>query len=306
MKKKLEINASVKGEMGGVVVRSSEEGSSFLENSKISIFIDGSGYESSVTTYIRQSGEWCECSSDPIYLNDEYAKVYGEYPSEEKDSTGTKKVVVPSVARKVMPVIISNPQKFDAANQSDYMYALASVRNRVPYALSEVNNDNNTASLVFMHGMSELTFTIKTEGTFSGPVYVTRIRLSKSGNDFRWGKGYMSLEASPSSRFDSLKTGSELVFAGVREITSSAIQISGLVVPSTSENISIEMSIVINGKTSDIHGVLPAGEGNSKFEEWESGKNYEYSIIVKNGELTIDSVEIMQWETIQGGEVEVE
>jgi hypothetical protein len=205
-----------------------------------------------------------------------------------------------------MPVSITNPQKFDAVNQSDYMYALASVQNRVPYALATVNDENNTASLVFMHGMSELTFSIKTEGQFAGAVYVTRIKLSRSDSDFKWGDGYMSLEADPENRFDSLKTANELVFSGVKELLPVATDINGLVVPSPAEDISINLSLVINGKTCNVYGVLPTGEGSNKFDKWKCGKNYQYAITVKNGELTMNSVEIKQWETIRAGEVDVE
>ncbi|MCI1785480.1 MAG: fimbrillin family protein [Bacteroidales bacterium] len=301
----LEIEASV--EELGERVKSAVSGTSFADSNTINVFVKGASYDSLVTRYTKMSGGWTVTSEGSITLSENAAEVYASYPvEEEKDSVGMTKSVTPSVGSLSIPVTIRNPQRFDGAEQSDYMYALSSERNRMPYRSAEVNRESNTATLVFMHGLSELTFNLKATGYEGKEVYVTEIRLEKSGEGFEWGEGRMSLEASPESRFELLKSGRELYFNGIRKLGSESESISGLVVPTGAEGIGVELHLVIDGEPKIVYGRLPVGSGSVTIGEWESGTDYEYGIELKSGALSFDSVSINAWRRVDVGEITVE
>jgi hypothetical protein len=301
----LRIEASV-SELGDGV-KTAVSGTSFADSNRINVFVKGATYDSLVTSYMKLSGGWTVITEGSITLSENEAAVYASYPvEEERDSVGTTKSVMPSVRSLSIPVTIRNPQRFDGAEQSDYMYALSSERNRAPYRAAEVNSETNTATLVFMHGLSELTFRVKATGYEGREVYVTEIRLEKSEGGFEWGEGRMSLEADPESRFESLKSGRELYFNGIRKLSAEATGISGLIVPTGAEGIGVELHLVIDGEPKIMYGKLPTVSGSNTIGEWKSGIDYEYGIELKSGALEFDNVSINAWRRVDVGEITVE
>ncbi|MGE4587259.1 MAG: fimbrillin family protein [Mangrovibacterium sp.] len=298
----LQITAEMAGISSNVSTRSVENGTGFTDGSTIGIFISGTGYPSTDVTYTANGGSWI-ITGDTIYLTEDTAMVYGYYPTEEPSASSPVKATKED--KVIIPVTIRNPETFGATEQADYMYALATVENRIPSALATVDKENNTASLVFIHALAELTFSVKLADDFEGSGSVTDIKLTRSGEYFSWGTGTMSLEASPESRFDSLNTTKELTFSGVQALSATASEISVLVVPAIAENITITLYLVINGTLSMVTGILPTGSGDSTFSEWEAGNNYRYTVTVSGGELSLES-EINAWNNISAGEVSVE
>ncbi len=299
----LQITAEPDGLSSSISTRSVVTGESFSDSSLIGIFIEGEGYSPTEVIYMYSSGtESWTISGDTIYLSEDTATVYGHYPTEEPSTSDSIKAITEDLS---IPVTIQNPEAFGATDQADYMYALASVKNKIPSILATVDKENNIASLVFMHALSELTFSVKLADDFEGSGSLTDIKLSKKGEDFFWGTGTMSLEASPENRFGSLNKAEELTFSGIRNLSATASDINVLVVPAGADNITITLYLVINGVSCTATGVLPAGSGDSTFSEWEAGNNYQYTVTVKGGELSLES-EISDWNDISAGEVNVE
>ena len=299
----LQITAELDGLSSSISTRSVVTGESFNDNSTIGIFIDGEGYTPTevIYTYSNSTESWM-ISGDNIYLSEYTATVYGHYPTEEPSSSESVKVTTEDFS---IPVTVQNPEDFGATDQADYMYALASVKNKIPSSLATVDKENNIASLVFIHALSELTFSVKLADDFKGSGSLTDIKLSKNREDFFWGTGTMSLEASPENRFYSLNTAEELTFSGIRNLSATASDINVLVVPASADNITITLYLVINGVSCTATGVLPVGSGDSAFSKWEAGNNYQYTVTVNGGELFLESG-ISDWNDISAGEVNVE
>lgn len=285
---------------GGSSLRSISSGNEFSTGSSVGVFIEGDGYTPMEAIYANFNGYWSSC--DTIHLQDGIATVYGHYPITEP--TDSMLYISSSTTTKTIPVIVENPQTFYAGNQADYMYALASTNNKVPDVLAKVDEDNNVASLVFMHGMAELTFSIKLSPNYTGVVSVSGIVLRKPEDkcDFSCGRGVMSLEAFPVTRFDSLTATNELVFSGAKPLSTSESEINLLTVPAKSDDILLIMNLVVNGVSKSVSGLLPSGD----FDAWESGNNYKYTVTISKGELTFGSVQINTWKDIDVGDVSVE
>lgn len=280
---------------GAVVTRGLTD--AFATDNTIGVFIDNQtggeiDYTPATATYTYGTTTWATPVSGKIYLTNEIATVYAFYPrgiAGDVDFTA-----------KTLKVDVDSIQNFSATSQKDYMYATtrAGAEGSYTYPLAVASNavDNNNVDLFFHHVLSELSFIVNKDTSYTGAGLLTSVRLTKSAGFLAGsGTGLLSLDDGVIS---GLKTTYDLVFTGSTTINAAAgttVLVRGLTAP-IAATAGINLTLTIDGKemTVDLPSDAPA-------DAWLQGKNYTYTINVQGTELSVPSVAITAWNDITGG-----
>lgn len=273
-------------------------GDGFLDGDRVGILLNGSGYDTCMNVFVYEGGSWC---GNAVSLTADDACVYGFYPA---SLPVTGEAVVPSCSNRTIPVKIVNPEYFGGENQADYMWAVSALGGKT----AVVNRSKSTASLVFMHALSKITFSIKLDDNVKGTAMLTGITLDKGGDgSFYCNSGIMSFDVSPACRLSGLSSVDELNFSGGCPLYNNTYSnVDVLVAPVAADNITVSITMEINGTSCTSSQTLPVKTEKSNLESWEAGKNYIYKIVTNGDELYIKgSVSITDWGKSDGGSVEV-
>lgn len=265
------------------------------------------------------STEWTNSGTTPIYLSANQASVYGYYPTLEPGGT-VPTFITPNTENKTIPVTIkggdatTNAGKFDASDQTDYMYAFGTATLTTTPAVATVDKDHASASLTFMHALTEVSLTISKKSDFGGVGSLTKIELETSSETYKFSAGTGTLNLS-NGNLTTTHVGN-LYFAsgGVGGV---AINEYGAGSPTTTATLlltpatisttgstegaaSVTLKLTIDGQVYE--GLIPV----TTTARWEAGKNYTYTVTVGGGELSITSVAIAAWVPITGGSIDVQ
>ena len=273
-------------------------GDGFSDGNKIGIVLIGKGYDTCSNLFVYEGGSWC---GSAVPLAAEGACIYGFYPA---FLPVTGEAVVPSCGDKTIPVKIVNPEYFGGDNQADYMWAVSTLDGKIAVASRSKPN----VSLLFMHALSKVTFSIKLDDNVKGTAMLTGITLDKGGDgSFYCNSGIMSFEASPACRLNGLSSVSELNFSGGCPLYNNTYSnVDVLVAPVAADNITVTIAMEINGTLCTASQILPVETAAPKLGNWEAGKNYIYKIVSNGDELSIQGhVSITGWDSSDGGSLEV-
>ena len=301
----LKISANLDITTGGVAKRSLAP-TAFENAATIGIFIDGTGYTPSASTFTYNGTTWG--TETPIYLTGNTATVYGYYPSSLEPTTAAKTVPVT-----VLTTLSENAFSATSNSQIDYMYAVKTGET----TQATVTKAAGSADLTFKHAMAQLTFVINKGSNFGGTGKLTNITLTKSDTyAFPSGEGTMSLTNGAITTETPTQTLSLTDATGVvinaYNITPSATPIATVLVAptdistdgTTSGTGIVRLAVTIDGIAYEMTAAsyLPV----TTIAQWEPGKNYTYTITVGGGELSITSVAIDAWDPITGGTIDVQ
>ncbi|HNY05891.1 MAG TPA: fimbrillin family protein [Candidatus Egerieousia sp.] len=274
-------------------------GDGFLDGDKIGVILSGNGYDTCSNVFVYEGGSWC---GDAVPLAGENAYVYGFYPA---FLPVTGEAVIPSCNDRTIPVKIVNPEYFCGKNQADYMWAVSTLDGKI----AVVSRSKPAVSLLFMHALSKITFSIKLDDNVKGTAMLTGITLDKSAGagSFYCNNGVMSFEASPAYRLSGLSSVSELNFSGGCPLYNNTYSnVDVLVAPVAADNITVTIAMEINGTLCTASQILPIETAASKVGNWEAGRNYIYKIVSNGDELSIQGhVSITGWDNSDGGSLEV-
>ena len=303
----LKISANLDITTGGVAKRSLAP-TAFENAATIGIFIDGTGYTPSASTFTYNGTTTTWGTETPIYLTGNTATVYGYYPSS----------LEPTIAAKTVPVTVlttlsENAFSATSNSQVDYMYAVKTGET----TQATVTKTDGSAELTFKHAMAQLTFVINKGSNFGGTGKLTNITLTKSDTySFPSGEGTMSLTNGAITTETPNQTLSLTDATGVEindyNITPSATPIATVLVAptdistdgTTSGTGIVRLAVTIDGIVYEMTAAtyLPV----TTIAQWEAGKNYTYTVTVGGGELSITSVAIAAWEPITGETIDVQ
>lgn len=290
-----ELNVSATTLGGSIASRSLV--SAFNSGDQIGIFINGTGYTSLVATYTKAAEDpWISPASaaNKIYLSEQAETVYGFYPASATatlDNAGTSTIAATVAASDL----------FNATGQADYMYATgASTDGGVTFPPVTVSNltGANSATLVFHHALSKLSFVINRASTYSGTGTVTDIKLTSTdaSNLFSTGTGTMKVSdgtlalGSTAADIEYTGTVTSNAYSSTASTTATAVQL----VSPKSTTAGITLYLTVDGKV--MSTTLP-----STATAWAAGKNYIYTITVNGTELIVQSVSINAWTDSTGG-----
>lgn len=301
----LKISANLDVTTGGVAKRSLAP-TAFENAATIGIFIDGTGYTPSASTFTYNGTTWG--TGTPIYLTGNTATVYGYYPSSLGPTTATKTVPVT-----VSTTLSENAFSATSNSQIDYMYAVKTGET----TQATVTKAAGSAELTFKHAMAQLTFVINKGSNFGGTGKLTNITLTKNDTyTFPSGEGTMSLTNGAITTETPTQTLSLTNATGVvinaYNITPSATPIATVLVAPTDISTNgttsgtgiVRLAVTIDGIVYEMTAAtyLPV----TTIARWEAGKNYTYTVTVGGGELSITSVAIAAWDPITGGSIDVQ
>lgn len=280
--------------------RSIIESEMFTEGSSLGVFVTGTGYKRKVARYTYDSSIWKypESYNDRIYLTDEIATVYGFYPA---DAT-----LLPLSADAVneIEINISSVASFDGSDQNDYMYASGGYDSNTktyPLATASYTQGPRTANLFFHHALTKLAFIVNKRSNYTGIGVISEIALEGKNNKyFPTGSGTMNVA---NGEMNFTEQTSTLTFTGTANINDASsptsVTAKALVIPATSTT-DVTISLVIDG--TKMKATLPF---DYPADKWIAGRQYTYSILVSGTELRVGNVEILDWDEIPGGNVDV-
>lgn len=274
----------------------------FSAGDKIAVFTTGTGYTPKVAayTYVDGTTQWTSPAdaADKIFLSNQTATVYGYYPSTATVNPGSG--VLTNDALNNIETTFTYPEaSFNAAGQTDYLYATAAISGSV-YPIATATNSSPSVDLYMHHAASKLSFVINKAESYSGTGSLTSVKLSKTGG-FYAGSGAMLVE----NGVFSMGTVNEISFTGTATINaynavpSTVVTAFGLAAPVTDRS-GITLEIIVDGKAMTV--ALPA---IAPADVWEPGKDYTYTITVKGTELIVNSVSVVDWIEVIGGNTEV-
>lgn len=282
----LGLSASI---VSSLSTRSIKEG--FVAADVVSVFVTGTGYTPKLSEYTFSGTLWSSPTLDTskIYLTSQIATVQGFFPS---GTPLNPTILTNNNANGIEVTVDRSESSFEAAGQIDYMYAIAD---------RTVTSSEPTAALAFHHGLAKISFIVNRSATFNGSGEITQIKLTKTAG-FLTGTGVMNLETGIIS---GLTETDDITFTGIaisnkyNKTPSATKTFFGLVAPIAATN-SITLFMTIDGKV--YSATLPSG---SPADLFESGKEYLYTITIKSGNLGIDSVFVVPWETKESGNLEL-
>jgi hypothetical protein len=287
----LKITASMDATNSGVSTRSLVTTNAFTSaNGSIGIFITGVGYTPASTTFSTTDGSsWTGSSS--IYLTGNAATVYGFYPSTQSPSNSQMTATTPVVSVNVPTALSVNAFDASTNSQQDYMYAISGKADATTQAT--VTKSSATASLLFKHALSELTFIVNKSAEFGGTGNLTNITLTKTSGTFPSENGTMSVVDGALS----LSTSTSISLTNstgvpINDKDGTTVTATTLVAPTTLSDgaaSTVTLSMTIDGFT--YSKTLPI----STVTGWSKGNNYSYTVTVAGGTLSITSVSISEW-----------
>jgi len=282
---------------GTVVTRGLTD--AFATDSTIGVFIDNqtggeTDYTPATATYTYGATEWAVPATGKLYLTNEIADVYAFYP----------RGVVGDVdfTNKTLKVNVDSTQNFIATPQKDYMYATTRAGAEGSYTYPSVTASNAVGSsdvnLYFHHMLSELSFIVNKEASYTGAGVLTSVKLTKS-DGFLAGTS-IGTASLTDGVISGLNVATDIVFAGSTTINAAdgtTVLVKGLVAPIAATS-GITLTLTIDGK--DMVVALPATD---PADAWLQEKNYTYTINVQGTVLNAVSVEITAWNAVTGGTV---
>lgn len=297
-KGELGVSATVQGP---VTTRSLITG--FETGNQVAVFVTGTGYTPMVAKYTYNgTTPWTSPASETekIFLFNETATVYGFCPADAVVS-GT----LTNDDQNTVAVTFTYPEtSFTAAGQTDYLYATGPQSGGV-YPLATASNNTsageNEVDLVMHHAAAKLSFVINKDDSYSGTGALSSVSLAKTGG-FYAGSGLMQVK---DGVFVSVPSADQISFTGSATINdynatpSTVVSALGLVCP-VADASGITLEVTIDGKAMSV--ALPA---DAPANLWEQGKNYTYTITVKGTELIVNTVSVLDWIEVTGGNAEV-
>ncbi len=277
----------------------------FSAGDKIAVFVTGTGYTPKVAayTYVDGTTPWTSPAdaADKIYLSNETATVYGYYPSDAPVNPGSGSPENNDL-NNIETTFAYPENSFNAAGQTDYLYATAAISGAV-YPIATATNSLPSVDLYLHHAASKLSFVINKAESYSGTGTLSSIKLSKTGG-FYAGAGAMMVK----DGLFSMGAADEISFTGTATINdydavaSTVVTAFGLAAPIVAVNATagITLKIIVDGKAMTV--ALPA---DAPADVWEPGKNYTYTVTVKGTELIVNTVSVVDWIEVIGGNTEV-
>lgn len=279
----------------------------FNAGDQIAVFITGTGYTPQVAayTYVDGTTQWTSPAdaADKIFLSNETATVYGYYPSDATLNPGPSSGSPENNDLNNIETTFTYPENsFNAAGQTDYLYATAAISGAA-YPIATATNSLPSVDLYLHHAASKLSFVINKAESYSGTGTLSSIKLSKTGG-FYAGAGAMMVK----DGLFSMGPIDEISFTGTATINeydavaSTIVTAFGLAVPivAVDATAGITLEIIVDGKAMAV--ALPA---DAPANVWEPGKNYTYTVTVKGTELIVNTVSVVDWIDVIGGNAEV-
>lgn len=193
--------------------------------------------------------------------------------------------------------------------ETDYMYYDPTTNPSSIQSKAVVNNRNADASLIMHHAFAQVSFRLVKNGSYSNggaEGQLTKYVLADNGsNHLIVTGGTMSMNISNGS----VTTTNPVAGTITRNIQGyrlgndpdAATIISNLVLPVSSfNNNDLKVTFTIDGVTYD--AILPT----TKIQYWNGGSNYLYTVTLSGTGLNVADVEIVDWNNMDGGEIDIQ
>lgn len=233
-----------------------------------------------------------------IKLGTTPTNVLGWYPG---DAVLTLNADAAKAAESTVAIKLDAAGELNGSDAVDYMYSTGKDASGAYYNPIVVTNDidKNKADMFFHHALSKVTLVINKAVSYKYPGQLTKVEFSSATNLFKTGDGTMRID---NGALGGLATAvKSVVLEGVpvninefaTPVAATAPVTSALFAPIAS--IGITAKITIDNKTLSV--LLPT----TNVSAWEAGKNYIYTITVKEDFLNVNSVTVVDWEAVDGG-----
>lgn len=225
-------------------------------------------YVAQLSEYTYAASNWT--STEPIYLNNNDAKICAFYPYS---------YVTPADFDPTLVTLIA--QKHDDAK--DLVYA----------ANAQYNNINRTAAFTMAHAYSKISFTLNKDVTYTGVCAILSLSLSNAGliqsNTINITNGV----------YGTGTTGTITYNPAISSMETGTPQSTALLLPPTVTDMSdnVILTVVVDGSSLAVN--IPASSFSNKFT---AGNNYQVALTIKGSSISINSVKITDWNdtTVEG------
>jgi hypothetical protein len=303
----LGVNIRIAGEISTRVGGGIMKDALSLSGDEVSVFITGgtgaTAYVPKVANYTYDGTSlWISplLKENKIFLSNVLATVYGFYPS----SAAVSGTLANDNTNQISLAMVSSVN-FDGRGQWDYMYATSRTGTgpyTYPMATASNAENANKVDLYFHHALSKLSFVINKADTYTGAGELTKVQLSSAANIFQMPDKMKVLDGTLSggTPVNTVSLTGTATINAYNATPSTTIVAKGLFAPMAATS-GITLTLNVDGK--DMSVALPS---SAPADLWAAGKNYTYTITVNGTELVVNSVVILPWEEIAGGNADVQ
>lgn len=318
----------------GIQTRSIVNGTEFANGSNIGVHVApgtaddetgnkgaaGTPYAEGYSTNVEftlTDGAWTTATD--FNLNSTKGTVYAYYPYDSSVTEFTPSALTIPVALTAEGTIgvkngssavdgVNDPGAITqpVAVETDYMfYDPSTLSTPAPRAI--VYNQKAGAQLTMKHALAKVSFRVYKNGSYSTPATLTKFVLADNQPDgnilvtdgtaitMNITDGTIAQTAPVTGTFTRNILGYNL---GEVETTATVLSCLVLPVPTFAAN-SLKATFTINDN--EYVAVLPV----NKISFWHAGSNYLYTIVLNGTELAVTSVDIVDWNQLDGGSVDI-
>lgn len=276
-------------------------GTAFKENAGIGILANGAGITPTTAQALYEfDGTLWKNNIIPSrikLINSSPVNVYGWFPGDA--------VLTPDgtdVAKSKVAVQLGVGAKLDGSDVVDYMYSTGKDGSGAYYNPVVVTSDidKNRADLFFHHALSKVSLVINKAVSYKYPGVLSKVEFSSATDLFKSGTGTMEVGNGTLAGLATL--GKSFILDGTPVNINEFAEPTAATTPTTTALFAplgtvagVIAKITIDGKTLSV--TLPT----TNVSKWDAGKNYIYTITVKEDFLNVNSVTVVDWEAVDGG-----